>query len=69
MSESVDHCGHEYFIPDNLVPSVKSRINSDDGRFFSGSARELIKEEFATFFITTGIPKLVTDERVVFFRT
>jgi hypothetical protein len=59
----------EYFIPDNFVPSVKSRISSDDGRLFPGSARELIKEEFATFFITTDRPKLVTDERVVFFKT
>ena len=65
MSQAVHKSIYEDLVLDNLSPSVKGEICSDDSGLRVRSEREMIEEQLTSFFVTSHVSKLIADDKVV----
>ena len=64
MSESVEHCGCHFFIPEDLWPFTKAEIGGDHDRGLLVEFRDEMKEELTTVIREREVSQLVEHEEV-----
>ena len=66
VRKPIHKCRDEYFVFDNLVPSVKCKVCGNEGGFLSRPEREMVEEHLPTFLVATDISELVANDHVIF---
>ena len=66
MGEPVDKCGSEYWITEELVPSVKGQVGGDDCGFPTGPERKMCKEHLCPLLVERDITKFIANDQIIF---
>lgn len=68
MGEPVDKSVDQTLVGDDFIPATECQVGSDDCGVCFGSERQVVEEQFGTFFVARDVAELVADHQDVFLK-